>query len=138
MNLTKLLSIIWTLLFICFYHHMRLLKSSKNFRQIVLMRWINQAFILGPKTWVRLITIKNSLIAKLFTKKVDRNLMKKYFKRMYQYPKWSLDNSKLYFGSIQSVSIQQNICKSTISPLFWSMPFWQSMVFILMYWLIQM
>ena len=40
-----------------FYLHMRLLKPSNNFIQIVIMRWINQAFMLGTQSWVRLITL---------------------------------------------------------------------------------
>ena len=40
------------------YLNMWLLKSSKNFDQIIIMRWINQAYTLGPKTWVWLINIK--------------------------------------------------------------------------------
>ena len=31
-----------------FYLHIRVLKPSNNFIQIVLMRWIKQAFMLGP------------------------------------------------------------------------------------------
>ena len=140
MNVTKVFSIFcYIKLLSCFLHiwvslHMGLLKYKTNFIQIVLMRWINQAFILGPKTWVRLITIKNSLISKLFTKEADRNLEKLIFKRMYEYSKWSPGNFELDFGSFQTISIHQNICRSTFSPLLWSMQYWKGMIFIFFNW----
>ena len=56
-----------------FYLHMGLLIFSKNFGKILLMSWINQAFILGHNTWVRRITIKTSLISTVFTKQVEKN-----------------------------------------------------------------
>ena len=64
-----------------FYLHMRLLKPSNKFMQIVLMRWINQAFMLGPRNWVRLITLKKQPnIQKNFSKSA-RKLSKKLFLR---------------------------------------------------------
>ena len=56
-----------------FYLHMGLLILSKKFGKILLMSWINQAFILGHNTWVRRITIKTSLISTVFTKQVEKN-----------------------------------------------------------------
>ena len=52
-----------------FYLHMWFLKYSKNFNQIVVMRRINQAFTLRPKTLVRLITIKIKLSSQSFYSK---------------------------------------------------------------------
>ena len=61
--------------------NMWLLKSIKNFDQIVIIGWINQAFTLGPKTWVRLINIKKSIISNLFTQNVERNQTNSSLKR---------------------------------------------------------
>ena len=64
-----------------FYLHMRLLKPSNNLIQIVLMRWINQAFMLGPQTWVRLITLKKQTNIENMFSKSKRNYQKNIFKR---------------------------------------------------------
>ena len=85
-----------------FYLHMRLLKPSNNFIQIVLMRWINQAFMLRPQTWVRLITLKKQANIKNIFSRIERKLSKKkHFLKMYGYSKWSPYNFELHFGSIQ-------------------------------------
>ena len=47
--------------------------------QIVLMRWINQAFMLGPKTWVRLITLKKQRNIQKILRISERKLSKDYF-----------------------------------------------------------
>ena len=56
--------------------------------------------------------------------------MKNYFRRVYEYSKWSPDNFRLYFGSIKTISIHLNICQSPFSPLFWSIQFFQNMIYI--------
>ena len=62
-----------------FYLYIRLLKLSNKFMQIVLMRWINQAFMLGPQTWVRLITLKNQPNIQNILCRRERKLSKDYF-----------------------------------------------------------
>ena len=47
--------------------------------QIVLMRWINQAFMLGPQTWVRLITLKKQRNIQNILRISERKLSKDYF-----------------------------------------------------------
>ena len=84
-----------------FYLHMRLLKPSNNFIQIVFMRWIIQAFMLGPKTWVRLIALKKQPNIQNIFSKSERKLLKTYFQKMYRHSKWSPHNFELDFGSIQ-------------------------------------
>ena len=58
---------------------MRLLKPSNNFIQIVLMRWIIQAFMLGPQTWVRLIDLKKQPNIQNILRRSERKLSKDYF-----------------------------------------------------------
>ena len=89
----------------------------------MIIRELNLEFGLSPS--------KNNLISKLFTKEVDRNQMKNYLLRISEYSKWTPDNFELYFGSIPTISIHKNICKSTFSPLLWSMQFCQRIIFIL-------
>ena len=84
-----------------FYLHMRLLKPSNNLIQIVLMRWINQAFMLGPQTWVRLITLKKQLNIHNIFSRSERKLSKNYFLKMYGHSKGSPHNFELDFGAIQ-------------------------------------
>ena len=97
---------------------MGLLIFSKIFGTILLMSWINQAFIVKHNTWVRRITIKNSLISIVFTKEVGKKPSKNYCKKMYEYSKWSPDNFTLDFGSIETISIHQNIFKTTFCLVF--------------------
>ena len=47
--------------------------------QIVLMRWINQAFMLGPQTWIRLITLKKQRYIQNILRISERKLSKDYF-----------------------------------------------------------
>ena len=65
------------------------------------MRGINQAFTLGPKTWVWLIKIKKSIISNLFTQNVERNQTNNGLKRN-EHSKWYPDDFKLDFESIQT------------------------------------
>ena len=65
------------------------------------MRWINQAFKLGPKTWVRLIIIKKQYNIQNIFSRNERKPSKNYSKVMYGHSKWSLHNFELDFGSIQ-------------------------------------
>ena len=64
-----------------FYLHMRLLKPSNKFMQIVLMRWINRAFMLGPQNWVWLITLKKQPNIQNIFKEVKENYQNITFKR---------------------------------------------------------
>ena len=80
-------------------------------------RWINKAFILGPQTWVRLITNKNRSISKKITQEVLESCQK-YSKRMYEYWKWSHHKFRLYFGSIETFFIHQRFAKATFSSFF--------------------
>ena len=108
---------------------MGLLIFSKIFGTILLMSWINQAFIVKHNTWVRRITIKNSLISIVFTKEVGKKPSKNYCKKMYEYSKWSPNNFTLDFGSIETISFHQNIWKNTFSLLFWIMQSLQNVTF---------
>ena len=108
---------------------MGLLIFSKIFGTILLMSWINQAFIVKHNTWVRRITIKNSLISIVFTKEVGKKPSKNYCKKMYEYSKWSPDNFTLDFGSIETISIHQNIFKTTFCLVFWILQFLQNVTF---------
>ena len=49
--------------------------------QIVLMRWINQAFMLGPQTWVRLITLKKQPNVQNILQRSERKPSKDYFSK---------------------------------------------------------
>ena len=79
---------------------MTLVKPSNNLIQIVLMRWINQAFKLGPKTWVRLIIKKQYDIQNIFSIN-EIKASKNYSRVMYGHSKWSPHTFKLDFESIQ-------------------------------------
>ena len=65
------------------------------------MRWINQAFKLGPKTWVWLIIIKKQYDIQNIFSRNERKASKNYSKVMYGHSKWFPNNFELDFGSIQ-------------------------------------
>ena len=85
-----------------FYLNMWLLKPSKNFDQIVIMRWINQAFTLGPRIWVRLINIKREHNSQSFYSKCWKKTKKGWFEKMYEHSKWYPEDFKLDFESIKT------------------------------------
>ena len=76
------------------------LKPSNNFTQILLMRRINQAFMMEPKIWVWLITLKKQANIQNIFSKSERKLSKNYFLKTHGHSKWSLNNSELDFRSI--------------------------------------
>ena len=101
-----------------FYLHMRLLKPSNNFIQIVLMRWINHAFMLGPQTWVRLITLQKQAIIQNIFSRSEKKLSKNYFQNMHGHSKWFSHNFELDFGSIQINFLTKCLQKHFSSSLF--------------------
>ena len=63
------------------YLNMWLLKSSKKIDQIIIMRWINQAYTQGLKTWVWLINIKKGHNIQSFYSKCRKNQANNGLKR---------------------------------------------------------
>ena len=103
---------------------MRLLKPSNNFIQIILMRWINQAFNLGPKAWVRLIIIKKQYAIQNIFSRNERKASKNYSKVMYGHSKWSPHDFELDFGSIQIILFDQRFAKALFLKSFEVCSFW--------------
>ena len=77
------------------------LKPSNNFTQILLMRRINQAFMMEPKIWVWLITLKKQANIQNIFSKSERKQSKNYLLKRYGHSKWSPHNLELAFGPIQ-------------------------------------
>ena len=98
---------------------MRLLKPSNNFIQIVLMRWINQAFMLRPQTWVRLITLKKQPNIQNIFSRSEKNYHKIIFF------KWSPHNFELDFGSkfLDKLFVKALYLKSFLVCNFWKIWF---------------
>ena len=103
---------------------MRLLKPSKSCIQIVLMRWISQAFKLWPKTCFRLIIIKKQYNIQHIFSKNEKKTSKNYSKVMYGHSKWSPHNFELDFGSIQIILFDQRFAKALFLKSFEVCSFW--------------
>ena len=108
---------------------MGLLIFSKNFGNILLMSWINQAFYTGTQYLSSANHHKNQLDIHCFYQTSGKKQSRNYFKKMYEYSKWSPDNFTLDFGSIETISIHQNICKTTFCLVFWILQFLQNVTF---------
>ena len=72
---------------------------------------------------------KKQLNIYCFYQRSGKKTIKKYCKKMYEYSKWSPDNFTLDFGSIETISIHQNICKTTFCLVFWILQFLQNVTF---------
>ena len=112
-----------------FYLHMRLLKPSNKFMQIVLMRWINQAFMLGPQTWVRLITLKKQPNVQNILQRSERKPSKDYFLK----DVWALKMISTQFWIrfwihsnkfLDKVLVKALFLKSFLVCNFWKIWFW--------------
>ena len=108
---------------------MRLLKSSNNFIQIVLMSWIIQAFMLGPQTWIRQISLKKQPNIQNIFSKHARKLWKNYFQKMNGHSKWSPNNFELDFVSIE-INFLAKCLQKHFSQVLFSMQFLKSMILI--------